>query len=182
MAKILLIDDDLDFSRLLQRALAARGHQVQYLERATQGPDVLANEEFDLLLLDNRMPGMSGIEFLHALQESGSSALVILMTSHGTTETAIRAMNLGAFDYLIKPVVVDELVVELEPLIGKAVEMGLVAKQPVRLPSDSEACEADMSRGQAPFASAPLEACCETPLGRLAPQARRRFSTFGRDT
>src|SRR5207249_779026 len=145
MARILLIDDDVGFSGVLQHALSARGHQVDYLEQATEGLKVLASGHFDLVLLDNRMPGMSGIEFLQALQESKSSALVILMTSHGTTETAIRAMNLGAFDYLIKPPLVDELVTELDPLISKAVEMGLVAAQPVHLPGDSEADDAELS-------------------------------------
>jgi DNA-binding NtrC family response regulator len=145
MASILLIDDDVGFSGVLQHALSARGHRVDYLERATEGLKVLASGQFDLVLLDNRMPGMSGIEFLQALQESKSSALVILMTSHGTTETAIRAMNLGAFDYLIKPLRVDELAAELDPLISKAVEMGLVAAQPVHLPGDSEASDAEVS-------------------------------------
>lgn len=138
MARILLIDDDLDFSWLLQRALTARGHQVEYLERSVDGPDVLAKTPFDVVLLDNKMPGMSGIEFLHALQQRGSSTLVILMTGHGTTETAIRAMNLGAFDYVVKPTLVDELVVELDPLIAKAADMALAAKQQVRLPGEDD--------------------------------------------
>ncbi len=139
MANILLIDDDSDFSWLLQRALSGRGHQVEYLERAAEGPDVLANGQFDVVLLDNKMPGMSGIEFLHALQQRGSSTLVILMTSHATTDTAIRAMNLGAFDYVVKPTLVDELVAELDPLIGKAVDLVLAAKQHVHLPGEGDA-------------------------------------------
>src|SRR5688572_29360319 len=145
MARILLIDDDVGFSGVLQHALSARGHQVDYLEQATEGLKVFASGQFALVLLDNRMPGLSGIEYLKALQESKSSALVILMTSHGTTETAIRAMNLDAFDYLIKPLQVDQLAAELDPLISKAVEMGLVAAQPVHLPGDSEASDAEVS-------------------------------------
>src|SRR5262249_44164276 len=102
MARILLIDDDADVSRYLQLALEERGHLVEYHERAEHGPDTLAGGDFDLVLLDNKMPGMSGIDFLAALQQRGIRVPVILMTGHTTTDTTIQAMNLGAFDYVIK--------------------------------------------------------------------------------
>ena len=103
MARILLIDDDADLRCFLQAELDERGHAVQCLERAEQGPAVLSGAPFDLVLLDNKMPGMSGIEFLEALKERGIEAPIILMTGYSTCDTAIRAINLGAFDYLIKP-------------------------------------------------------------------------------
>ena len=100
MAKILLIDDDADLSRFIQLNLEQQGHEVHCLERAERGPDLLSAEAFDLVLLDNKMPGMSGIDFLAALQQRGLGIPVILMTGHATTNTAIQAMNLGAFDYV----------------------------------------------------------------------------------
>src|SRR5438105_4099599 len=103
VARILLIDDDADLSHFLRCALEEHGHQVECLERAEHGPEVLARAPFDLVLLDNKMPGMSGIGFLEALQERGIDVPVILMTGYSTYDTAIRAMNLGAFDYVIKP-------------------------------------------------------------------------------
>jgi DNA-binding NtrC family response regulator len=123
MARILLIDDDADLSRYLQLALEERGHLVEYQERAEHGPDILAGGEFDLVLLDNKMPGMSGIDFLATLQRRGIRVPVILMTGHTTTDTTIQAMNLGAFDYLIKPLDYDELFSELARLIGPALRM-----------------------------------------------------------
>ncbi len=138
MAKILLIDDDADLAHYLQLELEGQGHSVRCLERADRGPEVLAQEAFELVLLDNKMPGMSGIEFLAALQQRGLGIPVILMTGHGTTDTAIQAMNLGAFDYVIKPMDYGPLVHELEPLIDKALELAQPLKQAVHLPGDDE--------------------------------------------
>jgi DNA-binding NtrC family response regulator len=123
MARILLIDDDPDLSRFLQLALEERGHLVESLERAERGPEALARGEFDVVLLDNKMPGMSGIDFLAALQQRDVRVPVILMTGHTTTDTTIQAMNLGAFDYVIKPTDYHELLQELERLVGEVLRL-----------------------------------------------------------
>src|SRR5262249_23092229 len=117
MARILLIDDDADLGRFLQLALEERGHFVEWLERADGTAQVLGRK-FDVVLLDNKMPGMSGMDLLARLQEHGLHLPVILMTGHSTTDTAIQAMNLGAFDYVVKPLDYDALLRELEALIG----------------------------------------------------------------
>ncbi len=70
MAKILLIDDDAELRHFLHTELQAHGHAVDCLERAEQGPEVLTRTAFDLVLLDNKMPGMSGLEFLEALRSA----------------------------------------------------------------------------------------------------------------
>ena len=124
MARILLIDDDADLSRFLKLTLEKRGYQVECLEAADRGPQFLASGRFDLVLLDNRMPRISGIEFLSVLAERGLSVPVILMTGHGTAETAIQATIRGAFDYMIKPLSHEELSRQLEPLIDEALEDG----------------------------------------------------------
>jgi DNA-binding NtrC family response regulator len=80
MARILVIDDDPDLSQALRDRLEERGDQVESLDRAEHAPELLARTEFDLVLLDNKMPGMSGIEFLAALQQRGLRIPVILMT------------------------------------------------------------------------------------------------------
>jgi two-component system NtrC family response regulator/two-component system nitrogen regulation response regulator GlnG len=119
--------------------LKAHGHQVECLDMAESGPDLLQQGDFDLVLLDNRMPRMSGIEFLDALQRRGMRVPVILMTSHGTTDTAIQAMNLGAFDYVVKPLDFDALYRELEPVIARAAEIARAMKEHVRLPGEAAA-------------------------------------------
>jgi DNA-binding response OmpR family regulator len=69
MARILLIDDDADLSHFLKGELEEHAHHVECLERAEHGPEVVARTAYDLVLLDNKMPGMTGIEFLEALQQ-----------------------------------------------------------------------------------------------------------------
>jgi DNA-binding NtrC family response regulator len=139
MARLLLIDDDADLTHFLQHDLEQRGHHVTCLDRAECGPDLLAREKLDLVLLDNKMPGMSGIEFLAALRQRGLGVPVIVMTGHATTDTAIKAMNLGAIDYLVKPMDLAELTEELAPLIDKALEITQPIKEVVRLPGDAPA-------------------------------------------
>ena len=128
MARILLIDDDEDLRCFLQGELEGRGHAVQVLERAEQGPEVLSGAPFDLVLIDNKMPGMSGIDFLEALKERGIDVPVILMTGYSTCDTAIRAINLGAFDYVIKPDDFQSLFRKLQPLIGEVLAITRPAK------------------------------------------------------
>jgi two-component system NtrC family response regulator/two-component system nitrogen regulation response regulator GlnG len=129
VALILLIDDDDDLRDYLQAELEGQGHAVQGLARAENGPDVLSRAPFDLVLLDNKMPGMSGIEFLEALQERGLDVPVILMTGYATSDTAVRAMNLGAFDYLIKADDFPTLSRELGPLIAEALKIRRPAEE-----------------------------------------------------
>lgn len=123
MANILLIDDDDDLSHFLQRELQGDGHKVQCLDRAERGPDLLAGGAFDVVLLDNKMPGMSGIEFLGALRQRGLEVPVILMTGHDPMDTAIQAMDLGAFDYVAKPMELQALFHELQPKIEEALKI-----------------------------------------------------------
>src|SRR5262249_6694475 len=137
MAQLLLIDDDADLTHFLQHDLEQRGHRVKCLDRAERGPDLLASEHFDLVLLDNKMHGMSGIECLAALQQRGLGVPVIVMTGHATTDTAIEATKLGAFDYVVKPMELSELTEELVPLIDKALEIAQPLREPVHLPGEA---------------------------------------------
>ncbi|MGH7192210.1 MAG: sigma-54-dependent transcriptional regulator, partial [Candidatus Saccharimonadales bacterium] len=137
MARILIIDDDLEFAALLQASLQQNGHRAERLENPLGAPELLSRTVHDVILLDNRMPEMSGIEFLAALEQRQVSVPVILMTGDPTSDTAIQAMNLGAFDYVVKPLDLDELIAELEPLIAKAAEIVRLTKEHVRLPGDT---------------------------------------------
>jgi DNA-binding NtrC family response regulator len=134
VARILLIDDDRAFSGFLLAALTEDGHRVDHLESATGAPEILSQGDYDLVLLDNRMPGLTGIEFLAALEGRGVSIPVVLMTGEPTSDTAIQAMNLGAFDYVVKPLDLEVLIDELEPLIAKAENIVRLTKEHVRLP------------------------------------------------
>lgn len=122
MAQLLIIDDDRDFAESLKSLLEEHLYQVEYVESATCGM-TLSYDLFDVVLLDNRMPGMTGIEFLKVLRDQNVAVPVILMTNRGTSETVIEAINLGAFDYVEKPLEIDVFIDELEPLLQKALEL-----------------------------------------------------------
>jgi DNA-binding NtrC family response regulator len=128
VAKILLIDDDREFSESLRAQLQQLGHEATWLDVPDEGLRRLTSgDKIDLVLLDNKMQPMSGLEFLAALTEHGVRIPVILMTSVHQDQTVIQAMNLGAFDYLPKPDDLDEILPRLAPMIRQALE---ITRQP----------------------------------------------------
>jgi DNA-binding NtrC family response regulator len=104
MAKILIVDDEESVCRALGRALGQMGHSVRVAPTAEKAFATLDDEDAELVILDVRLPGMDGLEALGELKARGSKAKVIIITAHGTMDTAIEAMQLGAFEYLTKPV------------------------------------------------------------------------------
>src|SRR4051812_35466217 len=96
MAKILLIDDDADMRQFLQGVLEERGHQIACLDRAETGVALLtATGEFDLVLVDENMPGLSGSEFLKVLRKKGITLPAILMTgfAKGKLSEAVKSLD-----------------------------------------------------------------------------------------
>jgi len=112
--KILLVDDEVDFLAPLRKRLAKRGFTVEEAHSGEAGLEVLAGYEADVVVLDVKMPGMDGIATLHKIKESWPLVEVIMLTGHASMEAAIRGMELGAFDYLMKPVDFTELCHKLE--------------------------------------------------------------------
>lgn len=102
-AKVLVIDDDKDLRYSLRRALTGQGHTVLEADSGESGVAFAKRDQPDVILLDNRMGGMTGIETLQMLRGAQPQAMVILMTAFGTTQTAIEAMKFGAYDYVMKP-------------------------------------------------------------------------------
>jgi DNA-binding NtrC family response regulator len=111
---ILLIDDEEKILKTLGRALRDAGHSVTETTSARQGQRLLAERNVDVLLVDNVMPELTGIdlirEFVAAVPEQ-ERPQILMMTAHATVESAIEAMKLGALDYLQKPFEIDELLV-----------------------------------------------------------------------
>ena len=119
MANILLIDDDDDLSDYLCKELKALDHAVECLDRAEHGLDRLAEARFDLVVLDNKMPRITGLEFLEVLRDRKIEVPVILMTGSPSSATAIRATKFRAFQYVIKPDDYRSLVAVLRSAIEK---------------------------------------------------------------
>ena len=108
--KILVVDDEASMRKMLEILFTGAGYQVQCAESAESALKAMSRSPFDLILWDIRMPGLSGLDLLKRLREEDSETDVILMTAYATTESAIEALKLGAFDYITKPFQVEELV------------------------------------------------------------------------
>jgi DNA-binding NtrC family response regulator len=111
---ILLVDDEEKILKTLGRVLREDGHEVIEARRAREALEVLGRRGVDLLLVDNLMPEMTGLELIREIAQSPTDAerpQIILMTAHATIESAVEAMKLGALDYLQKPFEIDELLV-----------------------------------------------------------------------
>lgn len=129
MAKLLLIDDDPELSEILIEQLVEMDHEVVWLDEAESALNTLSEKvAFDVALLDNKMPGMSGIELLTVLKEKGISIPIILMTSAHNDQTVIEAINAGATDYLIKPIDYDEFPNLLQPALELALQVSTSPK------------------------------------------------------
>ena len=108
-AKVLLVDDEVDFLATLAERLETRGLKV---DTATSGVDAVAKAEsegFDLIILDLSMPGIDGLETLKRIKTKQPDAEIIILTGQGSIRTGIEAMKLGAEDFLQKPVDITEL-------------------------------------------------------------------------
>jgi two-component system nitrogen regulation response regulator GlnG len=100
---ILVVDDDTEVRYSLNRVLSSRHYRVQEAPSGEEGVAVVKKQPPDVVLLDNRMTGMTGLETLQHIRAANPKQLVILMTAYGTAQTAIEAMKFGAFDYVVKP-------------------------------------------------------------------------------
>ncbi len=110
--RVLLVDDEEKILKTLGRALRDEGHHVTTASRALEGQRLLAEQSFDLLIIDYRMPDRNGMEVvkeLVATTSDGERPAIVMMTAHGSVESAVEAMKLGAHDYLQKPFEIDEL-------------------------------------------------------------------------
>ena len=113
MAKLLVVDDEASIQRALRQLFEYEEHVV---ELASDGPEALAKADAfdpDVVFLDVKMPGMDGLEVLARIREADPSALVIMISGHGTIDTAVEATRRGAFDFLEKPLDSDRLRVTL---------------------------------------------------------------------
>jgi DNA-binding NtrC family response regulator len=145
MARVLIIDDEPEFGQELSEQLSGRGYEVQFLDCAEEGLHALAaGTPFEVILLDNNLPRMNGMDFLTELREHGGSPPVILMTNAHRDQTVIQAINLGAFSYVIKPVRFADFLTEIEPEIRAALDICKPPK-PVHLKQSRWACQADES-------------------------------------
>jgi len=124
--KLLVVDDEASVRELLRRGLSQMGHFfVDVASNGLEATEKIEKDLFDLVLTDLKMPEMGGIELLKAIKGTRPELTVIIMTAHGSIETAVEAMKKGADDYITKPIDFNELLIH----ISKAQKQSLILKE-----------------------------------------------------
>ena len=123
--KILVVDDEKLIRWTLEQHLVKEGYEVSTADSAEKGMELLSEDPPDLILLDNKLPDMSGLEMLEKLNIPEQGHLVIMITAYGMVETAVKAMKLGVHDYISKPFNLEEITF----VIRKALETSSLRSQ-----------------------------------------------------
>ena len=133
MAKILIIDDEKAIRRSIKEILEFEKHQVEEAEDGQMGLNMALKYQYEVILSDIKMPKLDGLELLQRLTEQGSSSAIIMMSGHGTIETAVDAVKNGAYDYLAKPIDLNRLLVAVRNALekGSLVEETKVLKKKI---------------------------------------------------
>ncbi len=118
MAHILVVDDESSIRKTLKDILEFEKHQVELASNGQEALDFIRDEEFDAVLLDIKMPGMDGLEVLEKMMQE-KDVPVIMISGHGTIETAVEAIKKGAFDFIVKPPDLNRLLITVRNAIDK---------------------------------------------------------------
>ena len=116
--RILIVDDEEDFVSTLAERLTLRGFQVGAATCGADARRLVGEDDFNVLILDVKMPGIDGLELMAQIKEKHPDLPVILLTGHGSEADAERGMEEGAFDYLMKPIDIDELIEKIRSAVA----------------------------------------------------------------
>lgn len=160
MASILIVDDDLHLRQSFDKLLSQEGHTIKTASSGEGALPLVESNDFDLVIMDVRLPGMNGLDTFRAVRKIEPFLPVIIMTAFGTTETAIEATKMGAYDYILKPFNIPEMLA----LIEQAVEAGRFTRSRVELDVIPETDSAEAIVGR----SRPMQELYKA-IGRVAP-------------
>ena len=124
--RALFVDDEVEFLELMEKRLTRRGMEVVTAPDGQSALDLLdqalqSGEMFQIVVMDVRMPGMDGLETLRHMKEKATNLPVILLTGHACMGVAVQGLDLGAYDYMLKPVAISELIIKMEEAARSAV-------------------------------------------------------------
>jgi DNA-binding NtrC family response regulator len=114
--KVLLVDDEKVFIENIARLLEKREYQATALYNGEDAINALKQKEFDVMVLDLKMPGLDGIATMKEIKNLSTPPEVLMLTGHGSLDTALEAVKLGAYDYLAKPCELEELIEKIEEI------------------------------------------------------------------
>jgi len=160
VSTILIVDDDPQLRQSFEKLLSGEGHTVRTASSGEAGLAGVQQQVPDLLIMDVRLPGMSGLETFAAIREVEPKLPVIIMTAFGTTETAIQATKMGAFDYVLKPFDIPDILF----LIEQALEAGRFMRSVVEMDVTPQTAKTDAIIGRSKTMQEVYKA-----IGRVAP-------------
>jgi len=143
---ILAVDDEADIREVLERSLGRAGYQCVTAASAEQAAQLLQGGAFALVLLDIKMPGKSGMEFLPELIDQYPHTAVVMLTGVADPLTAAKAMREGALDYVIKPLNLDELIIRIKHALAKCALLSQNWAEPA-LPREPGTHGGELARG-----------------------------------
>ncbi len=118
-AKVLLVDDEQDFLETLSNRLEMRGLKVSAVTSGEQAISEAKQQDYDAIVVDLSMPGIDGLETLKRIKADNPNAEIIMLTGHGSIQSGVEAMKLGAGDFLQKPVELSQLMDKISEAKGK---------------------------------------------------------------
>ncbi len=158
--QILIIDDEPSVCYSFRRLLSNSGYSIDSANNGAQALKILARKSYDLIILDIRLPDISGLDLLPKIKALDSKAVVLVITAFGTTETAIEAIKLGAYDYILKPFDVPAM----RKLINEAIECSHLMRTEVLI----EKIDSDFSHQDSIIGSSPIMQEVYKMIGRVA--------------
>ncbi len=165
MPRLLVIDDEPNVQYSLRKGLESDALQVSSALTALSGIESIRNAPPDAVILDIKLPDMSGLDAYKSIQLLQPRLPVIVITAHGTTETAIEAMKQGAFEYLLKPVDLHQL----REVVGRAIELSVLSRVPAMVAADDSA-DSDAVSGERIVGRSTAMNEVFKAIGRIAPQ------------
>lgn len=120
MARILVIDDERSIRNTLKEIIEYEKHEVDVAENGIEGLDALSKNAYDIALLDIKMPEMDGIEVLQRINQNHPDVQVVMISGHGNVDTAVKAIKLGAYDFIEKPLDLNRLLVTLRNALDRS--------------------------------------------------------------
>ncbi len=165
MARILIIDDERAIRNALRESLEYENYQVDDAEDGPTGIELLGKETYDVILCDIKMPRMDGIEVLDHIQET-TDAPVVMISGHGTIETAVEAIRKGAYDFIAKPLDLNRLLITLRNAMDKS-----------RLVTETKALKRKVSKQYEMIGDSPAISKIKELIERVAPTDARVLIT-----